>query len=593
MVADNTGQAYSTLAFSKRIVRRQGEYETRRSLTDDQVEVIEELFRPDLVTGLVGQKKEGAFSSSKIVESTGPHAAMVWARGFTGNMVSRKAPWWREKLREPPRQTGVKFKGNDDVEQYIQDIDDHLRDVYRRSTFHDVILQYALDGGTTSSPVMLRERDILNDRIICKVPAYSQRWLDKDIFGLDNCLHVIWEWNALQAMELFGKKQLPQTVQTQLGNGNHYTKSEYLQAIYPAGDPIFDDLPKGEKIAVTHPWMEFFICLADKDDTNSPLKVLKPLNKGPGYYSRPFSTWHYWRNWHEVYGRSMAWWAVYDVKGNNKHWQALFGEADLSLRPPSWATARFQGILALGPAGQNFAEGDEEYDRPPMFLERKTQYRTAIDFADRLAFAIKRHFHNDLFMGANIIAETKEQPESVYAHWLMESERNVQLLPQVETFENQFLRDNHEAFIEIERMAEPAYPWGRLPEPPDIVKEFGTGNDDVEFIGKLSMAQQRDITLSRYFQNIGMSEILFKYKPILIEKIKWGQAYEKILEAANFPASDILSEDEFEQIVAATNQRMLQAELAEVGLKEATAAKNLQGKTEEGSPLKLLTGEVA
>ena len=589
-MADFSGQAYSTLAFSKRMVNRHSEYVTRRRLTDDQNDVIAELFRPDLVRGLVGQKIEGAFSSPKIVESTGPHAAMVWARGFTGNMVSRKSQWYREKLKEPPRQTGVTFKGNDEVEQYIQDVDDHLTDVYRRSTFHDVILQYALDGGTTSSPVMLRERDILNDRIICKVPDYSQRWLDKDIFGRDNALHVIWEWNALQAAEFFGKDNLPQQIKTQLGNGDHYTKSQYLQAIYPAGDPIFDDLPKGGEIKATHPWMEYFICMADTDSTN--LKILKPLNKGPGYFTRPFSTWHYWRNWHEVYGRSMAWWAVYDVKGSNKHWQALFGEADLALRPPTWAMARLQGIMSLGPAGQNFADSEEEYARPPMFLERKTHYQVAMDFADRLAFAIKRHFHNDLFMGANVIAETKDQPESVYAHWLMESERNVQLLPQVETFENQFLRDNHEAFIEIERTAEPAYPWGRLPKPPDIVLEFGSGDDDVEFIGKLSMAQQRDITLSRYFQNIGMSEILFKYKPILVEKIKWGQAYEKILEAGNFPASDIFSEEEYDAIVQATNQRLIQAELAENQLKQSQAAKNLQGKTEEDSPLNQLTEAV-
>ena len=587
-MAVNTGNAYSSMKFARRIINRQAEYEIRRGLTDAQNDVICELFRPDLVKGLVGQKQEGAFSGSGIIEGTGPHAAIVWSRGFTGNMVSRKSAWFRDKVKEPPSWMGVKFKGNDEVNRYIQDMDDHLNEVYRRSTFHDVILQYALDGGTTSSPVMLRERDIVNDRIVCKVPDYSQRWIDKDIFGMDNVLHIKWEWNALEAKEMFGSEQLPQVVKVQLDNGAHYSKTEYLQCIYPAGDPIFDDLPEGEEIAVTHPWMEFFICL---DATDTEQKTLKPLNRGPGYYSRPFSSWHYWRNWHEIYGRSMAWWAVYDVKGNNKYWESIFGEAELNLQPPTWAMGYLNGIMDLGPRGQNFAQGEDDYERPPQFLDRHSNYRASMDFADRLAIAIKRHFHNDIFMGATAAVQGQDQPESVYAHWLMESERNVQLLPQVETFENQFLRDNHEAFIDSERMAEPAYPWGRLPEPPDIVKEYGDGTADVEFIGRLSMSQERDITLQRYFNNIGMSEIFFKYDPMLVNKIKWGQTYEKFLEAGNFPAADIVPEEEYEAIRQAINQRDLQAELAETGLKEAQAAKNLQGKTEKGSPLALLTGE--
>jgi len=584
-------ESYSTQSFAKRVIGRQGEFETRRSLYNDQTDVICEYLRPDLIKGKVGQKDEGGFSSSKIVESSGPHAVLVWQRGFLGNMLDRKSPWFRDKLREPPRDTGIVFKGNDEVNTYLQDVDDHLIEVYRRSTFYDVMPQYVLDGGTVASPVMLRERDLLNDRIVCKVPDYSQRWLDKDIFGRDNVLHVKWEWDALQAVQFFGKDQLPLVVTQQLENGNHYTKTEYLQVIYPAGDPIFDDLPEGEEIEVTHPWMEFFISLDSKD--TSQQKTLKPLNKGPGYFTRPFSTWHYHRNWNEVYGRSMGWWAIFDIKGSNSHWEALFGEAELSVRPPTWAMGTLRGLLDLAPMGQNWATSSDDYLNPPMFLDRKTQYNVAIDFADRLISAIKRHFHNDLFMGASDVVLDQKQPESVYAHWLMQSERNVQLLPQVETYENQVLKDNHDAFIESERMAEPAYPWGRLPEPPDIVKEFSSGENDVEFIGRLSMAQERDITISRYLQNIGISEILFNYRPELIEKIRWSQAYEKILEAGNFPQVDIVPEDEYQQVVQDIKQRAEQERLAEVGLKQAQAAKDLQGKTEKGSPLALLEGAVA
>lgn len=582
--------AYETLSLAKRIVSRHSEYIKIRARTDDQVKVIKGLFRPDLIVGMVGQKDEGGFAGSEIMEGTAPHAAMVWQRGMAGNMFSRKSAWFRNKLREPPLDTGVKFKGNDQINQYNQDFDDHMIDVYRRSNFYDVMGGFILDGGTTSSPVMLRERDLVNDRIICKVPDCSQRWISKDVFGYDNSLHVLWEWNAIQALQYFGKDKLPDKVKKNLENGDHYTKSEYLQVIYAAGDPIFDNLPKGEEVSVTHPWMEFWV---NNTDVETEQAILKPKNHGPGYFTRPFSSWHYWRNWHETYGRSMAWWAVFDVKGANRHWEALFGEAAQRMKPPTWAMGSLKGILDLSPGGDNWADDETAYDLPPKFIERQSGYEVGMDFADRLAMATKRHFHNDRFVGAMDIVEGKAQPETAYAHWRMESQQNVQLLPMVETLENQVLRDNHEAFVESERMAEPAYPWGRLPEPPDIAKEFGDGHADVEFIGQLSIAQERDITLSRYFRNIGMAEILFNISPELIEKIRWGMTLEDILEAGNFPQKNIVSEEEFEEIKKGIRQRELQAELAEMAPKIAMAAKNLQGKTEDGSPLKQLTGAVA
>lgn len=578
----NTGIAYKEQSLDRRIINRHSDLVTRRNRYDDQRDVICELLRPDLVKG--GEKDEGGFASSKIVEGTGPHAVQIWQRGFYGNIVSRKTDWFRDKLIDPPKWTGVTFRGNDEVNQYLQDTDDHLRSVYRRSNFYETMPSYVMDGGTVGSPVMLRERDYANDRVICKVPDYSSVWLDKDIFGFDNCLHVQWEWNCLQILEYFDEKELPLVIKNSIRQGRHYDKYKFLQVIYPAADRIFDGLD----VKITHPWMEYFVCLnADEHER----KVLTPKKRGKGYFKRPFSSWHYWRNWHETYSKTMAWWAVYDVKGNNAHWEALFGEAEMAVRPPVWAMGTLRGLLNIKPNGEMYARDAEEYERPPQFLDRKTRYQVAIDFADRLGDAIKRHFHNDLFMGTNMLEMDRNQPETAYGLWLMKSERNVQLLPQVETFENQVLRDNHEAFMEMELRAEPAYPWGRLPEPPDIVKEYAQYNNEVsevEFIGELSLAQERDVTMGRFLKSIGMSEALYQFKPDLVDKVRWSQAYEKMLEANNFPQGDIVPEDEYQAMLQAMRQRVQQAELSEQAPKIAQAVKALQGKTEKNSPLEAM-----
>jgi len=578
--------AYNQQNLYQRIRGRHGDFVTRRQLYDAQRDVICELLRPDLVKGQVGSKSEGSFEGSKIVEGTGPHAAQVWQRGFMSNMISRKSEWFRERLKEPPRASGIVFKGNDEVNRYCQDLADHMVDVYRRSNYYDVIPEFTLNGGTVGSPVMLYEHDLANDRMVCRVPDYAAAWIDRDVFGYDNALHVLHEWNALDASQFFDEKELPLSVRNQLDNGNHYQKTQYLQVVYGAGDRIYEGLE--QPVRQTHPWLEHFLCLAAAGDPEQ--HVLKPKHKGPGYFARPFSTWHYHRNGHEVYGRTMAWWAIHDIKGSMGMWEALFGEAELSIRPPTWALKSLQGMLDMGPGGANWARSDTEYGQPPVHLERKTHYDAAVDFADRLAASVRRHFHYDLFMLVNQIMASKTQPETAYGLMRAEAEKTAQLAPQVETYENQVLAHTHEVFMDFERLAEPAYPWGRLPEPPLIVQEYSDGNVDVEFIGLLSMAMQRDRHTMKTLRALGGAEMFFTASPEAVNKVRWSQALERFLESEDFAQADLVPEDEYQAMIEAMRQRALQQELAEAAPKMTQAAKNLQGKTEKGSPMAVMTG---
>ncbi|KPK42755.1 MAG: hypothetical protein AMJ65_07215 [Phycisphaerae bacterium SG8_4] len=435
---------------------------------------------------------------------------------------------------------------------------------------------------------MLREYDPLLDRYIMKVPPYQARWLDKDIFGQDNVLHVKWKWNALQAAEFFGEDNLPMCVKIQLQNGRHYDETEYIQAIYGAGDPIYSDLP--EDVALTRPWMEHFVCTSA---TQNEQKILEPKNKGPGYFQRPFSSWHYHRNWHEVYSRTMAHFAIYDTRGANAHFEAVFGEAEVSLRPPTWAMRTMQSILDLTPGGENYARNTKEYEMPPQFLQRASGYDVGVDFGDRLIGNINRWFHVDLFMQISQMILTKNQPETAYGLMRAEAEKQGQLAPQVETYETQVLGDTHTGLLDAEMDREPAYPWGALPEPPDIVKEFSEGGLDVEFVGPLSMAQIRDRTVLNFYRNLGVAEAVAGFSPEAMHKIKWPEALERVMEAGNFPQGDLRSADEYAELVEGIRQRAIQAEVAQNAPKMAQAIKNLQGTTEQGSPLKALTGDAA
>lgn len=581
------GSAYETQNLHKRIAGRHGAYVDRRQLCDAQRDVIAELLRPDLVPGSAGDLTEGAFEGSGIVEGTGPHAVLVWQRGFMANMISRKDPWFKEALREPPVWSGVRFKGNDQINQYCQDLADHMTNVYRRSNYYDVMGEFVLNAGTVGSPVMLFEQDIVNDRVICKVPHYGNVWLDRDVFGYDNAVHVLWEWTALQAAEFFGRDQLTAAVKNQLDTGNHYSKTKYLQVIYGAGDPIY----KGLNVAQNRPWLEHFICLAPAGELEE--HVLKPLHKGPGYFTRPFSTWHYHRNDHEVYSRTMAWWAIFDIRGLNSLWEALFGEAESSVRPPTWAMESMRGMLDLSPGGDNWARNAQEAEHPPVFLERKTRPNVTSDFTDRLAATVQRHFHYSYFMPVNQVVENKTQPESVFALMKTAVENMGQLAPEVETFENQALGNSHDILLDMERMKEPAYPWGALPVPPPIAQDFSDGTIVPEFIGLLSIAQRQNRELMKALQGLSTIQVFAELDPNIIHKIRRSVWMERLLEAEDVPQDIIVPEEEYQGVVDAINQRAMQRELMENAPKMAKAVQNLQGGTAKDSPLAALTGATA
>jgi len=195
----------------------------------------------------------------------------------------------------------------------------------------------------------------------------------------------------------------------------------------------------------------------------------------------------------------------------------------------------------------------------------------------------------DLFMMANRLEMGRAQPETAYGIFKMDMERTAQLAPQVETYENQVLGDNHTAIIEMERIAEPAYPWGRLPKPPDILLEYGQNELDVEFIGQLSMSQTRDRKINTFFKNIGIAEMIFGFKPETVEKIKWSQTLERLMEAGNFPQADLVPEEEYQKMIEAVRQRAEQAQLAENAPKLTQAMNNLQQPTQAGSPLAGIT----
>jgi hypothetical protein len=577
--------AYSEKSFYDRAWDRHAEYVKRREKVDSRRDEIVEHIRPDLITGLLEElhDKEGMQLGDTIIEGTPPWCALVWSRGFQANMVGRKIQWARRRVEENPDpevRRFVTFKGNDDVNKYQQALDETMSAVYRKSNFYDIINDYILDGGTVGSPVVIPEHDVLERRINCVTPHYSQCWWDRDYFGRDNALHVIHEMSALQALNFFGKS-LPAKVQKSLDEGHQYVRYTFLQAIYPAGDAIFNDLKDPPRI--TRPWMNFYFFKGADENEKKPMETSRP---GYRAVNSPFDIWHYSRKSNELYARTPGWWSLQDVKGLYAAAEANIEGLEQNVRPSMWSPQELEGLLDFGPAGENWAQDYEQYKAPPTpIYPRGVNTSDGMELMRHFIESCRRHYHVNLFMMLeNLHAQQGKTFPTAYEIFKMEGERQSQLIPAIETFENGLLARIDSRFIEIEANAD------RLPEPPEILLEFGTGEVDIEFIGPLSTAQLRQQGIGRIHNALAAADPIMERWPDTKFKIKAAELLERVLEEADMYQGIIRSQEEYDEMIATKRQYAQQLMMAEQLGQAADAVPKLSKKPEEGSPLKLLTG---
>lgn len=581
--------SYDSYSFYRRVWARQDELDKERKLWDPQRQEIVEHFRPDLpVYGAEESSAEtGTFLHQTMTEGTGAWAAQVMARGFQSAMVGPSLKWFRHVMRQ------IRLRGIDPINAWLQRFDDYLCEgVYRPSNFYEVIGQNVLDGITIGSPVMLIEQDYKRRCLQCKLPHYDQNYLMRDWFGEDIGYHRKFELNNLNAARRFGRKNLPPTIQDELKNGEHFKKHTYLQAVYDAGDPILRNFtdeppprPDGSNLMyrplVVRPWVEFYFCRDSQGDARYEAALPAGV---PGYHHKPFCAWHYWRNDHETYARTPAWYAIYDEKGGMSGWATMHDSAQLAASPAMIGLAAMKG--RTGPhkvkAGRwTWAKTAEEYDRPPRPIVDNLRYPHAMEFVDRLDDKRKRHFHIDLFRMLDEYHREHKQPPTAFEIAQMLAEKNAQIGPAIESFDRGLLGPVDARIVEIEARS------GRLfreTEPPEEL--LGMTLDDMMpvFTGPLAQAQKVAVTMRRVQDPLTMAAPIFDIWPDAKYKVKADVLTERILEDLDFYQDAIATEQEYNAIMDfLTRQRARQTALEEANLAAETVSK-LAGK----EPLKAL-----
>jgi hypothetical protein len=591
--------SYDQKNLYERIQIRQGEMEKDRDPLEVDCDRIINLFRPDIVK--FRNKKSGSYDDevkgilgAGIFEGTGPWAAGLMSDGFQGNLVSTSIPWIRYLMDDK------RFDGNDEVNKWLQDLEEHMLSVYREpnSNFYAAMGPYTRHGITVGSPVIIPELDPDTGKIINIVPHPATRYFKNNAFGETDTLHLKHEWSLRNAVRTFKLENLSEGLQDAYKNGHDDQKVTIIRAIYFQMDRIFKDLPEdpnfdGTQVVIDGneerpqrksfkprwPWVSIYIEDSADEKNKKPLRV-------EGYWTKPFSVWHYEKDQTETYSRTPAWFSYYDVKSANNFRKTMMMAAQKSVESAWWVPEYLKTKFKTYPRGMNWYNPGQAQMKPEQ-LGEKINYPFGFEMGDMFAKATERWFYTRMWFAINRLVEDQQSPPTATQILQMTGEKAIVLGPRVGRF-LQTLDEIEARHIDIEDRR------GNLPVPPDIVLNESDGKINPEFIGPLAQMQKRHLSIQTVQTGLAQIAGLIEIDPMIKHKVKLPELAEYILEETKFPQELITSQEEYEEILAAIAQQQMLREGIQMGTEVAKSVPSVSKTIEEGSPLAgLLEGTTA
>lgn len=560
------------------------------------------LFRPDIAID-TEESSRGNFLGNDIYEGTAPWAARVMATGLQGNLVSKSIDWIQYLMKQ------FELRGIDELDVMLQDVKDHMTDVYRRSNFYDVQPQFTLNGLTIGSPVMFGEEDIVSGTIKWMPQHYKHCFVVYNKYNeIDGIIVKDTTFTAKQIYDTFltektpeGKKterekKFSQALNNAIDMGRMYEEFTILRAVFKKEDSIWqgDKEHQFKKPIGNQTWYDVYFEETTEKDKDQPLK-------SGGHFGRPFVVWDYDKKNYEACSRTPAYDAIWDTISHQQVYKNLLENMQYKNRYPKYALNSMKGRLQLSPEGITYVN-DKEYDRPVKGIDviGDIQYneKMSAEFKEN----IKRHFHLDLFQLFTNVAAAHAQPLTATQIWQMAGEKSTLLSPAVETHSH-YLKDVDDRMMDIEARA------GRGPFNPDNMayiaeilnsknmKKVGSVGIIPEFIGPLARAQKVQQAMDPITQSLQASSSLFQVWPDLKFAIKEYDLLDDMLHAGNFPMKNLKTKEDYQKVIDEVNdQRAQQAKEASM-LEMMKASKNIQGAVDPTSIMagagKAMAGSVA
>jgi len=542
---------------------------------------IVDYFRPDLGDE-VDANGDGAFFGENIYEGTAPWAADVMARGFQGNLVSPSTDWIQYAMLQ------TELKDNDQLDIWLQDVKEHMSDVYQRSNFYSVLPPFTLDGITIGSPVMFIDEEVSSGVTKFMPQHYKTVFLFYDKFNQPDGVIVKDEtWTVKQISDMFARTEEEQKLKLTISTNNairekkFYLERTVYRAAFRGNNQVWDvpgfQKPDAEWISV------YFEEKPEEERKNDPLRTEQ-------YFSRPFVTWDFNKKPWESASRTPAFSAIYDVLSQQQVAKNQLENIELKNRPPRAVLEDHRNVIDFGPEGLTYVDR-KDWEFLPKMIDAVGDIRLSKEQLETGEKAIKRWFFTDQFLKFTDLTNTLRQQPSVDQNHRIAAELAVQLNPAIGSYTGEFLRSVDNRVVDIEARA------GRGPFAPDImanITDIVLSNSKEEvasigvvpvFIGPLAREQRTQQELDPILTAMSVLQPVFELYPDLKNAIREYGTLEDIIKAVNFPLKNLVPEEEYNTIIKGLNELRAQQQQQQLALEMAKASPSVSGPVDETSVL--------
>ena len=523
------------------------------------------------------------------------------ADGMVGNLCSRNMDWFLPVLPGKlnyPRSSGMRswngqrLDSYPQVQKWLQDSREVLYSAFNRSNFYDKNTEFISDGATFGTASCVIEEDIKNSRSIFTIPHFREVFIAENEFGMVDTVYRVYKMTLKQLVEKFGMEAM---LKADLNfkkeyENNLYSERDVLHAIYPR-----KDFQPGRVDAKGKKWESVWVYRRGGKILPSGGATLKgdddavSLLQEGGYDSMPVVTWRWRKNSDEVYGRGPAHDAFIAIAKANQIGRTNLITAQKAAEPPLVAYSDLRGAIQRGPNAITYLEsnrGDLRTRMPQQLTTGVQNLPFTIEFEDKVGRIINEYFYVDVFMAMSNLAANKDTSRMVIEQVQeLAGEKAAILGTRVGNLQSEAFDPIIARMYQIEAAA------GRIPTPPDILLSSAHGPVEIEYLGPLAQAQNRQTKVRAIQSGLQMVAQIAAINPTSVDVVDYDKAVLEVFDAVSFPASCVRDEKQVTAIRQQRNQLASQERQQEAIPKLAKAASSLAKQPESGSILEKLMGQ--
>ncbi|KKN59773.1 hypothetical protein LCGC14_0538630 [marine sediment metagenome] len=499
--------------------------------------------------------EKGRRRGKDVYDGTPSGALSTWADGMQGFMVSRAIRWFKSLL--------FPLELNDlaAVKAWLQEYDEAMREEFRRSNFYDVVPLWFRDAGSIGTATLFTEEDIAGRKSVITCVHPREVFISEDRYGFVDSVHRKFQKTNQQLIQIFTKAAFTDSFVTSAEKEPEKPQT-IIHAVFPN-----DDIMLGKSTSKGSKFVSAYV-----------LAGVAHMIRERGFKKNPYAVWRFRKNSDEIYGYSPAADAITEVFSLQQFGKTLVQAAQMSINPPRNVPIEMRGRVRMLPKGNNY------YDDPQRVISTINagiNYPVGKDEREDVRRLLEDKYRVEFFK-----AFIGRQGEATATEILeIKSEQAMLMSPQVDQLTSEGLNR------QFDIMSALADRNGRLPPPPEVVREFGE-RVDVENIGPLAQAQKRLFRMQPIRRGLEEISPIAAIRPEVLDRVNWNELSQEMLEASDFPQKLIFSDDQVKEIQDARAEKLAQQEALAAAGAMAEAVPKLSKDVEPDSPLAALVGSV-